>query len=102
MNHLVSSYSDLRQCYDLLRGFESDRNGFSSPGILIRYQLRINDHQIPLVLVDSSGGLTTVNVQQLENTLLMLGDAEWNKYLQITVGSQYFDMLCFLKFLQKF
>ena len=43
------------------------------------------------ILVDLSGGLAAVHVQQVEDALLVLGDAAGDEYLQITVGGQHLN-----------
>ena len=47
---------------------------------------------VTFILVDLSGGLTAVHVQQVQDALLVLGDAAGDEYLQITVGGQHLDI----------
>ena len=46
---------------------------------------------VTFILVDLSGGLAAVHVQQVEDALLVLGDAAGDEYLQITVGGQHLN-----------
>ena len=108
---LIYLYSDLRQGNDGFRRFQSDRNGFPSPDILFRDHIWVHKHKVTckqqwdkfltamsesclvvtFILVDLSGGLAAVHVQQVEDALLVLGDAAGDEYLQITVGGQHLN-----------
>ena len=46
---------------------------------------------VTFILVDLSGGLAAVHVQQVQHALLVLGDAAGDEYLQITVGGQHLN-----------
>ena len=46
---------------------------------------------VTFILVDLSGGLAAVHVQQVQDALLVLGDAAGDEYLQITVGGQHLN-----------
>ena len=46
---------------------------------------------VTFILVDLSGGLPAVHVQQVQDALLVLGDAAGDEYLQITVGGQHLN-----------
>ena len=118
MGYILSStfvlnylYSDLRQGNDGFRRFQSNRNGFPSPDILFRDHIWVHKHKVTykqrwkkfltaisksclvltFILVDLAGGLAAVHVQQVQDALLVLGDAARDEYLQITVGGQHLN-----------